>query len=43
MMVMRKKNPLTLTFRDYLNSKDSFKMIYEEWKKEGPLGKYRYM
>jgi len=33
-MALRKRNPLRLTYKDYLNSPDSSRMTYEEWLKK---------
>jgi hypothetical protein len=33
-MAMRKRNPLRLTYKDYLNSSDSYRMSYYEWLKK---------
>jgi hypothetical protein len=33
-MAMRKRNPLRLTYKDYQNSSDSYRMTYDEWLKK---------
>ncbi|MBK5446838.1 hypothetical protein [Peribacillus sp. TH24] len=31
-MAMRKRNPLSFSYKDYLNDPDSSRMSYEQWK-----------
>jgi hypothetical protein len=33
-MAMRKRNPSSLTYKDYQNSTDSYRMSFDEWKKK---------
>jgi hypothetical protein len=33
-MAMRKRNPSRLTYKDYLNDLDSYRITFEEWKKK---------
>lgn len=33
-MAMRKRNPSSLTYKDYQNSSDSYRMTFDEWKKK---------
>jgi hypothetical protein len=33
-MAMRKRNPLSFNYNDYLNDPAAFRISYEEWKKK---------
>jgi hypothetical protein len=31
---LRKRNPLRLTYKDYLNNRDSYRISFDEWKQK---------